>query len=247
MWVMYWDQVEANSIAVTQPNLNAEKIKEFQIPLPPIDIQQKIVADMAVLEEKGAKAREKINEINNRIALEFTKLQNYESVLIDDISENLDYLRKPVTKGFRKEGNIPYYGASGVVDYVEDYLLDDYVLLIAEDGANLKSRTTPIAFTASGKIWVNNHAHILRFPNMSIHKIAEFYLNNTDISEYITGQAQPKLNQQNLNRIKIPLPSPTEQQAIATEIDTLEKEIVKAQEIINKIPEQQATILKKYL
>ncbi len=149
-----------------------------------------------------------------------------------EISENLDNLRKPVTKSARVNGDYPYYGASGIVDYVSDFLLDDTVLLVSEDGANLKSRVTPIAFTALGKIWVNNHAHILKFSDLGLHKIVEVYLNNLDLSEYITGQAQPKLNQANLNSIKIPLPPKDIQRKIVSEIEKSENQ---EQDLQNKI------------
>ncbi len=149
-----------------------------------------------------------------------------------EISENLDNLRKPVTKSARDSGNYPYYGASGIVDYVSDFLLDDTVLLVSEDGANLKSRVTPIAFTASGKIWVNNHAHILKFSDSGLHKIVEVYLNNIELTEYITGQAQPKLNQVNLNSIKIPFPPKNIQEEIVAAIELLEKQQQKISEDI---------------
>ena len=244
---MYWNQVDANSVAVTQPNLNAEKIKEFQIPLPPIDIQQKIVSEVEVLEAKEKKAKEEVEKLKNEVNDVFNKIETFQKVSLEDIAENLDNLRKPVTKGYRENGNIPYYGASGIVDYVSDYVLDDYVLLVSEDGANLKARTSPIAFTASGKIWVNNHAHILKFKEKATHKIVEIYLNKTDISEYITGQAQPKLNQQNLNNIKIPLPPLSEQQKIVSEIEKIEEKIKVLETEISEIPKQKEAILKKYL
>ena len=159
-----------------------------------------------------------------------------------EISKNLDHLRKPVTKGHRKPGDYPYYGASGIVDYVSDYVIDDYVLLVSEDGANLKSRITPIAFTASGKIWVNNHAHVLKFPDIKIHKLVELYLNNMDLSEFITGQAQPKLNQKNLNSIKIPLPSKEIQGKIVNEIEALEQKEKEGIDQINKLNKEIITI-----
>ncbi len=115
-------------------------------------------------------------------------------------------MRKPVTKGNRSSGKYPYYGASGVVDYVSDYLFDGDYLLISEDGANLVARATPIAFSITGKNWVNNHAHVLKFHNQDEQKYVEMYLNGMDLGPYITGAAQPKLNQKNLNDIKIPMP-----------------------------------------
>jgi restriction modification system DNA specificity domain protein len=138
---------------------------------------------------------------------------------LDQISENLDSKRQPITSGLRTSGKIPYYGASGIVDYVEDYIFDGDFLLISEDGANLLARNTPIAFSVSGKIWVNNHAHILKFRTYEERRFIEFYLNKTDLTPYISGAAQPKLNKKNLNSIKIPIPPLEEQQRIITILD----------------------------
>ena len=138
---------------------------------------------------------------------------------VEDISENLDNRRKPVTSGNREKGNIPYYGASGIVDYVKEYIFDGDYLLVSEDGANLTARVTPIAFSITGKTWVNNHAHVLKFDEYATRRFVELYLNSIDLTLYITGAAQPKLNQKNLNLIEIPLPTLTEQKRIVEILD----------------------------
>ena len=125
---------------------------------------------------------------------------------LTEIGENLDNRRVPITSGDRKEGPYPYYGASGIVDYVSDFIFDEDILLISEDGANLLARVTPIAFSSSGKVWVNNHAHVIKFSNMATQCYVERLINMIDISEFITGTAQPKLNQAKLNLIPIPTP-----------------------------------------
>ena len=135
-------------------------------------------------------------------------------VNLEEISTNCDAQRKPVTKGKRTAGQYPYYGASGIVDYVSDYIFDGEYLLVSEDGANLVARVTPIAFSISGKNWVNNHAHILKFRNKYEQKYVEMYLNSIDLSPYISGAAQPKLNQKNMNSIMIPLPNQAETKRI---------------------------------
>lgn len=143
---------------------------------------------------------------------------------LEILAENLDSIRKPVTSGSREAGKIPYYGASGIVDYVKDYIFDGNFLLVSEDGANLIARNTPIAFSISGKSWVNNHAHVLKFPTYSDRRFVEYYLNSIDLTPYISGAAQPKLNQKNLNSIKIPNPSPEEKirtVSILDKFDTL--------------------------
>ena len=92
-------------------------------------------------------------------------------------------------------------------------------MLISEDGANLLARNTPIAFSISGKTWVNNHAHVLKFKTYATRRYVEIYLNSIDLTPYITGAAQPKLNQKSLNQIKIPMPSPKEQQRVVSILD----------------------------
>lgn len=228
-------------------HVNLQMLGDLKIPLPPLDIQQKIVSEIETLEKLEQKALDEIEKRKKEIKQIIVDLNIYDKLALDTISENLDNLRKPVTKGDRENGKYPYYGASGIVDYVADYLIDDTVLLISEDGANLKSRVYPIAFTATGKIWVNNHAHVLRFNDFSTHKLVELYINQSDISEFITGQAQPKLNQNNLNNIKIPLPSLSEQKKIVSTIEKIETKITELEKQIVGIPKQKEEILKKYL
>ena len=119
----------------------------------------------------------------------------------------------------RIAGKYPYYGASGIVDHVTDYLFDENILLVSEDGANLLARTYPIAFSVSGKVWVNNHAHVLRFPDFASQRFMAFYLNSIKLDPYVSGMAQPKLNQQSLNSIPVPVPPLPEQQRIVGILD----------------------------
>ena len=142
---------------------------------------------------------------------------------MSDISENCDNLRKPITSNVRESGDYPYYGASGIVDYINDYIFDGDYLLISEDGANLLARSTPIAFSISGKNWVNNHAHVLKFDSLEIQKFVEIFLNSIDLSQFISGGAQPKLNQRNLNKIIIPLPENKKLKYIVTTLDRFDK------------------------
>ena len=138
---------------------------------------------------------------------------------LGELAENLDAKRKPITSGLREAGNIPYYGASGIVDYVKDYIFDGDFLLVSEDGANLLARNTPIAFSISGKTWVNNHAHVLKFDTYAERRYVEYYLNSIDLTTYISGAAQPKLNKKNLESIRIPNPSPEEKERIVSILD----------------------------
>ena len=127
---------------------------------------------------------------------------------------NRDGERVPVSSDIRKkqrEKVYDYYGAAGVIDKVDDYLFDERLLLIGEDGANLLSRAKDNAFFAEGKYWVNNHAHLLDATDKRLLDYIALYINSIPLDSYVTGSAQPKLNQDNLNQIKVPLP-PLEEQ-----------------------------------
>jgi type I restriction enzyme, S subunit len=137
------------------------------------------------------------------------------------IVENLNSKRIPLKKSDRekRDGEFPYYGASGIIDQVDDYIFDGEYLLIGEDGANLLARSTPIAFLAKGKFWVNNHAHVLGFNGKADLKFLAGYINSIDLTPYVTGSAQPKLNKNNLDKIRLPLPPLEEQKRIAAILD----------------------------
>ncbi len=208
-------------------NLNADIVKGLVMPVVPLEIQQEIVR---ILDQFTELTAELTTQLDAELTVRKKQYAYYRGELfrtakdadihyLDEISENCDNQRKPVASGNRIAGEYPYYGASGIVDYVDDYIFDGDYLLISEDGANLLARSTPIAFSISGKNWVNNHAHVLRFDTYETRRYVEIYLNSIDLSPYITGGAQPKLNQKNLNKIPIPLPSPDEQHRIVSILD----------------------------
>ena len=154
-----------------------------------------------------------------------------ETYKLSDLCEILDSKRKPLSalQRAKKQGIYPYYGAQGIIDHLDDYLLDGEYLLVAEDGANLETRNQPIANIAKGKIWVNNHAHVLGSNGKCSLNLLGFILNNMNISPYVTGCAQPKLNQENLRNIEIELPSHID--SIASILSSLDRKI----ELNNKI------------
>ena len=158
---------------------------------------------------------------------------------IGDCLINRDGERIPISSEIRiKQKNkvFDYYGAAGVIDKVDDYLFNERLLLIGEDGANLLSRAKDNAFFAEGKYWVNNHAHILDATRKPLLDYIALYINSIALDPYITGSAQPKLNQDNLNRIPVPLPPFMEQLRI---IDSM----AKSQVIIDIIAEKQKEIV----
>lgn len=139
--------------------------------------------------------------------------------LLGSLCEVLDSKRKPVTKRDRVSGPYPYYGATGIQDYVSDYIFDEPIVLVGEDGAKWGAGERT-AFCVSGKCWINNHAHVLR-PDRT--KVLDdwlvYYLNHSDLTRFVSGLTVPKLNQGNLREIPIPLPPLSEQKRIVAKLD----------------------------
>ena len=199
------------------PSVNQKDVSQIQIPLPSLSIQEDFVAELDSYQKIIDGARQGVVSFTPSIPIS----SGWEVSPRRNVCENLDSKRIPITSSDRETGDVPYYGASGIVDYVKDYIFDEPLLLISEDGANLLARSTPIAFSISGKTWVNNHAHVLKFNNIYTQRFVEFYINQVDISQYITGAAQPKLSQANLNKICIPCPNIEVQEKIVREIESV--------------------------
>ena len=137
---------------------------------------------------------------------------------LGDVCEIKDSQRKPITANKRKPGPIPYYGATGILDYVEDYLFDEDLILLGEDGAKWGSGDRS-AFKISGKTWVNNHAHVLKPANYIDYTWLIYYLNYSDLTPFVKGATVPKLNQENTRNIPIPIPPLEEQKRIVAVLD----------------------------
>lgn len=233
-YLFYWLTIESYKHVYSgmgNPKLMSHQVEKIPVPIPcpdnpkkSLEIQTEIVR---ILDTFSALTAELTAELNIR-----KKQYNYyrdqllsfkegdvEWNSLGDLAENLDSKRKPITSGLRDAGEIPYYGASGIVDYVKDYIFDGDFLLVSEDGANLLARNTPIAFSISGKTWVNNHAHVLKFDTYAERRYVEYYLNSIDLTPYISGAAQPKLNKKNLESILIPNLSFSEKERIVKILD----------------------------
>lgn len=172
----------------------------------------------------------------------------FDSYKFSEITINFDSKRIPLSSKQRsdKQGAYPYYGAQGIIDYVDDFIFDGKFLLIAEDGENLKSRKQKIAQLANGKFWVNNHAHIIQTNEKCILEYLYYMFNTLDISGYITGSAQPKLSQSNLNAIVINLPSIEVQKKIVSILSAFDEKIALNQQINNNLEQQVQAIYQNW-
>lgn len=181
-----------------------------------------------------------IGEINHRFSL----------IKLKYICSILDQYRKPISADKRSQsGSVlyDYYGASGAIDKIDDYTIDDHVMLIGEDGANLRMRNLPLMYEVNGKAWINNHAHILK-PTERVDFYYLFYaLEELDINPYITGSAQPKLSQEKLQNIWVPLPDLEEQQEIATYIRSkcveIDKLIAKKEQLVKELESYKKSLI----
>jgi type I restriction enzyme M protein len=157
----------------------------------------------------------------------------YPIVELGELVEVLDNLRKPITKGDRTSGKYPYYGATGIVDYVDDFIFDERLVLVGEDGAKWGYGDST-SFIVEGKYWVNNHAHVLRVKKDKIKDtLLSCLLNYQDLSKYITGVTVPKLNQEKLRSIKLPLPPIEVQEEIVRELEQYQKIIDGAKQVVD--------------
>ena len=148
--------------------------------------------------------------------------KGWEYKKLGDCTQILDSQRKPVTKRDRKSGIYPYYGATGIQDYVDKYIFDGRYVLVGEDGAKWSSFTQS-AFIIEGKTWVNNHAHVLRTNDFLVDSFLVYFLNYSDLDSYISGAIIRKLTQASLRNIDIPLPPLSTQLAIVSELDKINK------------------------
>ena len=152
----------------------------------------------------------------------------WEEKHLDEVVEFLDGMRKPIETGDRVAGPYPYYGASGITDYVEGYIFDEDLILLSEDGANILDRNYRVCFMARGKYWVNNHAHVLRANTDCVNEYICEYLESLDYSRMNSGSAQPKLNQQTCRKIPVKKPCLEEQRLIADFLSDFDEAIAAA-------------------
>ena len=180
------------------------------------------------------------------IVAEQDSRSEWQEYSLGELTDNFDSIRVPVKQQDRRPGPYPYYGASGIVDRVDGFLFDGEYLLVAEDGENLRTRKSPIAFLASGKFWVNNHAHIVRGNRKASTRFLKYALSDLDISGYLSGSTRPKLTQGSMNRIPLRMPPLAEQRAIAHVLGTLDDKIELNRRMNRTLEEMASAIFKDW-
>lgn len=236
------------------PRLGTKDLMSAEIPVPTIEQQKKIAEKFKKLEQLISLRKQQLAKLDELVKARFVEMfgepignpMGWKRVRFDSISENLDSKRVPVTESDRKDGVYPYYGASGIVDWINDYIFDEDILLVSEDGANLLMRSTPIAFSVSGKSWVNNHAHVVRFHDFATQKFIEVYFSLIDISEYITGTAQPKLNQAKLNTMLFCWPPLSLQKQFAAFVERVDQQKQTVQQSFEKLELMKKALMQEY-
>lgn len=247
----HWQRICENFDLLYDNPENVEKLRKAILQLA---VQGKLVPQnpedepASVLIEKilkGKNIQKKQTEVNLSDIV-YKLPNNWEWVRFGDVTVCRDNERIPVSRSDRenRKGIYDYYGASGVIDKIDNYLFDKSLLLIGEDGANLLNRSTPIAFIAEGKYWVNNHAHVIDGISLDFLRYLEIYINSIDLSPYVTGSAQPKMNQAKMNSIPIAIPPLAEQKSIVEKVeqfmglcDELESKLRKSREDGEKLME----------
>ncbi len=203
-----WDYANSNAAGTMSKRVKWRDLAEYQFLLPPKAEQTQLAELLWAMDEVIEKEKELLDraeKLKKAKLKEIFKKENCRKVKIGSISESLDNRRIPIKSSIRINGEYPYYGASGIVDYVSNFIFDEEILLISEDGENLVSRNLPIAYSVDGKCWVNNHAHVLKITKGSRYLVKE-YFNFTSISDFIASGTRPKLNKGVLMEMPIYLP-----------------------------------------
>jgi len=222
-------------------SISRTQIEEIEIPLPPLEVQEQITEELDGYAAIISGAKQIIDNWRPRIDVDPT----WEVFPLGDLVDVLDSKRKPITKSDRIVGPYPYYGATGILDYVEGFLFDERLVLLGEDGAKWESGQNS-AFIAEGKYWVNNHAHVFR-PHRE--KLNDIYvvtlLNQMNLIPFITGVTVPKLNQERMRAIEIPLAPLQVQVELANEIEKERMQVDGAISLIEKYERKIQGVLAK--
>ena len=239
----YIKKIEDSISGTDPPNLSTETIKDINIIIPKLEEQEKIANFLSSVDKKISIAEEKLNLFNQYKKGIMQKIFNqelrfkdengnnypqWEEKKLEKIADCLDNKRKPLNSTEREKikGNIPYYGANGIQGYINNFLFDEELVLLAEDGGNFEDFSIkPIAQYICGKSWVNNHAHILKGKKETLTKFLFYSLVHKDIRNFINGTSRSKLNKSDMLNIIINLPCIEEQKKIADFLSAIDDKI----------------------
>lgn len=253
----FFDYVILTSKGTKMPRGDKKAIMNFELEVPKLDIQNKIVKIIENIDKKI----ELNNKINNNLYEMGDNLYNeyfgkykdnlpsdYKIVKLNEVADNYDSKRKPMSSREREQhrGIYPYYGATSIIDYVDDYIFDDIYLLMGEDGTVKTNDGYPVLQYIWGKNWINNHAHVLKGKNIST-ELLMFALRKINIENIITGAVQPKINQENMNKIEFVIGSDSKNKELE---DILKILMDKSKNIIEenkKLEELRDTLLPKLM
>lgn len=248
-------QIERTMKGGTQKFVSLKILRNLRIPLPPLDQQKKIAAILDAADAYRQKTKAliaKYDELTQSLFLDMfgdpvTNPKGWDVHHLGELVENKDSKRIPIKSSDRDNmiGKFPYYGASRIIDYVDDFTHQGQNLLIGEDGANLLARSTPIAFIADGQYWVNNHAHVLGFNGKSLLVYLEFFINAIDLKPYVSGSAQPKLNRKNMDKITVSCPPMKLQNQFKERVQAIKAQKEQAQESLDKAEELFNSLLQR--
>lgn len=269
MWAMRSNQVKndlmrkAGGSALQEIALTA--LRKVKVPIPPLPEQRKIAKILSTWDKAISTTERMIDNSKQQKKALMQQLLTGKKRLLADSGKPfegdwesaplkkcvtfLNGIRKPLKKEDRADiqGKYPYYGATGVIDYVNDYLFDDELILLGEDGENILSRALPHVFTISGKSWVNNHAHVMKANEDKDTHFLCMYLESLDYKKYNSGSAQPKINKSVCEKIIVRFPALKEQKKITSVLTNADKEIDLLEQQLDDLKQEKKALMQQLL
>lgn len=252
----YFHQIGTNGS--TMPIINKTMFEEIEVEIPNKVIQDKIAYILSKIDMKidyNIHTNNNLLEIGDAIYIANINRYNnsklpkdWKTKTLKEVTNNFDFKRKPMSSRERIEhkGKYPYYGATSIIDYVDDFIFDNTYILMGEDGTVITSDNKPVLQYVWGKIWVNNHAHVLQGKNIS-EEYLYFCLRNTDVKALITGAVQPKINQENMNKLRVIIPDRRTLTEVENKLSTIMKKYKENSNEINILIKIRDALLPKLM
>jgi type I restriction enzyme S subunit len=231
-WLMYYlnsqlvrSAIEERATGSTRKRISRSALSEMLLQVPPLPEQKKIAEILSGIDEQIMSVKSEIQQarkISTAVTKDLIGTIQDESLPLSEVAVNHDSIRVPIKSEERalRSGPYRYFGASGIIDTIDDFLFDGDYILIGEDGANIIDRNKPLAFKVSGKFWVNNHAHIIQPRESCDINFLTYYLESLDYTGIASGSAQPKITRSALDAIQIPIPPLEVQKKIGAVIES---------------------------